>query len=739
LTLSLANDMPVWAAAGLAALCIGLVIWFYRRHAEAVPAGYLRTLVALRVAAAALVLVFFLRPTIIFTRSEGEKSPLVVLVDASRSMSVKDAPGLPERLERVAQAVLGSDGFLENIRKRFDVSLIVFEGAAKGLAKPDDLAAIEPAGEMTDITGALARAAELTAGSARPRAVLFTDGNHNATTTSPLDNPPPFPVDCVGVGIPEGAGQALKDIEVSDAVLPERVGVGVKVRVGVRIEAHGFSNRHTRAVIKDALTGNTLGETPFVLDDVVGDQEIPVSISFDAVGRKMLAAEVPVEEDEAVTGNNRIPFSVQVTEESLKVLYVEGNLGPEGKFLRRLMLKDPDIEAVLLMRVGQDRFISQGSVGGTTLSAFPSEKGVLSMFDVVVLNNVPASSLAPEQHKHLAQLVTEDGKGLLMIGGEASFGSGGWAASPVAAALPCTVDDASPPRTGNFPLAITPAGKGSPVVEPLQNPIERNLLPGAEMVQACAAKPGAEVLLAVSPRSAALANAPVLVVAAPGRGRSAALLALPTFGWRSLSGDVHGTFWRGLLRHLAGKDILKKGEGGIMLDVSKPEFTLGETVPITARVRDPAGILSDTADVTVAWNRSGTEDKGAVKLGAVGNGEYRASFVPPAVGDYGLLATASIEGTALPSASLEFHVGRKDLEFERIGLNKEMLQALASRTGGTYVSIDSLDVLARTLVERSEVKERRTTLNPARSWITFLLFVVLVSLEWYTRRRLELA
>ena len=331
MSVSLANDVPLWAAGGLAAVCLGLVVWFYRRHSSYVPSRYMRALVGLRVAAVLLVLLFFLRPTIIYVHGEGEKSALVVMLDTSRSMSVKDAPGLPERLERAVDVLLYPDGLVDTARRRFSPVFLAFDGTARRVA-PSDMRALEPSGEMTDISGAIIKAAEIAALSARPRAVLVTDGNHNATTTSPLDAlPPGLVLDCVGVGIPEGSGPPLKDVEVSDAVLPERVGLGVKVRVGVRVEAHGCGGRHSRAIVKDAVSGATLGETPFVFDDVVGDQEIPVWVTFDSVGGKTLVAEVPVEEDEAVTGNNRVTFTVQVTEESLKVLYVEGSLGPEGK------------------------------------------------------------------------------------------------------------------------------------------------------------------------------------------------------------------------------------------------------------------------------------------------------------------------------------------------------------------------------------------------------------------------
>jgi len=326
----------------------------------------------------------------------------------------------------------------------------------------------------------------------------------------------------------------------------------------------------------------------------------------------------------------------------------------------------------------------------------------------------------------------------MMIAGEASFGSGGWAGTPVSTLLPCVVSAGNAPLTGDFAVEVPPAAKGSPLIEPLETPAASGALHHFELLHVTAARPGAETALAVR-KDAPAAGAPALLTMAAGRGRTAALLGLPTYHWRALPGDAHGAFWRGLLRHLAGKERLKKGEGGILLDVPKPEFTLGETVPLSARVRDRAGVLSDVADVSVNWTRSESSDAGVIRLASVGGGEYRATFTPPAVGAYTLNASASVGSDSLPPVSVAFNVGRKDLEFERIGLNREMLQSLAARSGGVYVSIESVDVLARSLVEHSEIRERRTTLNPARSWITFLILVLLVSFEWYTRRRLELA
>ncbi|MSU76931.1 MAG: VWA domain-containing protein [Gemmataceae bacterium] len=60
----------------------------------------------------------------------------------------------------------------------------------------------------------------------------------------------------------------------------------------------------------------------------------------------------------------------------------------------------------------------------------------LSRFDAVILANLPADSLTEDEQKVIRSHVHDQGAGLLMIGGNQSFGAGGWQNTEIEKALP---------------------------------------------------------------------------------------------------------------------------------------------------------------------------------------------------------------------------------------------------------------------------------------------------------------
>ncbi|HUY26109.1 MAG TPA: VWA domain-containing protein [Candidatus Binataceae bacterium] len=84
--------------------------------------------------------------------------------------------------------------------------------------------------------------------------------------------------------------------------------------------------------------------------------------------------------------------------------------------------------------------------------------GKLAGYDAVFLDNLPASRIAPEDQDALVSYVRSGGS-LAMVGGDSSFGLGGWQSSPIAAAMPVIM---KPPehkeRTRAFILIIDKSG-----------------------------------------------------------------------------------------------------------------------------------------------------------------------------------------------------------------------------------------------------------------------------------------
>ena len=81
---------------------------------------------------------------------------------------------------------------------------------------------------------------------------------------------------------------------------------------------------------------------------------------------------------------------------------------------------------------------------------FPIDLLSLQAFDLIVLDNVASSELSTQQHQLISRFVSDLGGGLIMVGGEDSFGAGGWNGTAVEDVLPVELD---PPKEMRLPTA----------------------------------------------------------------------------------------------------------------------------------------------------------------------------------------------------------------------------------------------------------------------------------------------
>mgnify|MGYP000937135867 FL=1 len=85
----------------------------------------------------------------------------------------------------------------------------------------------------------------------------------------------------------------------------------------------------------------------------------------------------------------------------------------------------------------------------------------LARYEAVVLVNVPAPALPGGAMESLPVYVRDLGKGLLMIGGQNTFGAGGYLRSELEKALPVDMDVKSRERSANLALVLTVDKSGS--------------------------------------------------------------------------------------------------------------------------------------------------------------------------------------------------------------------------------------------------------------------------------------
>jgi uncharacterized membrane protein len=112
----------------------------------------------------------------------------------------------------------------------------------------------------------------------------------------------------------------------------------------------------------------------------------------------------------------------------------------QGKILILTTSKDvadaqPSAET-LRRALETEKLICDVAVAG----AEPLDQVRLLEYSAVVLSNVPAADLRDEEKLALAVYVRDLGGGLIMVGGDESFGAGGWLGSPVEEVMPVSFD-----------------------------------------------------------------------------------------------------------------------------------------------------------------------------------------------------------------------------------------------------------------------------------------------------------
>ena len=164
-----------------------------------------------------------------------------------------------------------------------------------------------------------------------------------------------------------------------------------------------------------------------IRSDKNGDR-LPVKTKFipDTAGEKKISLKVAPQTGELVTTNNEVSTFVTVLDGGLKVLYLNGALQPDVKFLRRSLDASPDMNVELR------------TIDARKPETRPKDFDELfqpGKFDVYILGDLDASAFTEQELAALAATV-ERGAGLIMLGGFHSFGPGGYAATPLAKVLP---------------------------------------------------------------------------------------------------------------------------------------------------------------------------------------------------------------------------------------------------------------------------------------------------------------
>jgi uncharacterized membrane protein len=746
---ALLGAWPKWMLVLLIVAAGAGLAWLIRsRLARAAPVmrGWRAWVIwGLQTLPAALLLVLLWQPAITVAELKAQQNIIAVLVDDSRSMAISE-----DGFTRQAQAVKAlQGGVLASLNRSFQVRLYRIDDVP---ARIDSLKDLQPNAPATRIGDSLKQLSEETSDLPIGAVVLLSDGDDNsggigADAISAL-RARHIPVHTVGFG----RERAAHDVELDDAVVAPRAVAGSRLAAKITLHQRGYAGARINLTVRDTQAKMLASRTITLAPD--GNLQTE-TLMFDigAAGARTLqiaAAPLPGEEN---TANNTLTRVVNVGSEPRRILYMEGEPRWEYKFIRQAEEDDRMVQIASIVRTSENKIYRQGISDPKELpDGFPARPEDLFAYQGLIIGSVEAGYFTPGQQELIREFVDRRGGGLLLLGGQFALADGGWNASNLTDLLPTTLPtqaatfhrEADPKSGSTHTTAeLAPGGMDSVITrlvdDPAANAAKWKKLPYLmDYEDPGTPKPGAAVLAnLITPEGRKL---PLLITENFGHGRTAIMATGGSWRWQMSSplGDTaHDLFWQQLLRWLVSDTpghvtasvpaqmLLDSGAVTINAEVRDQQYNPAPAARVEAHILGPSGV-SALVEMTPVPDSPG---------------QFQAAWSAPKPGAY--LTEVTAQHTD-PATGAVKELGRDVLTFQRMDgvaenfhteQNRDLLERLATQTGGQYWKPADLDKLA----SRIPFSEAGVTVRETKDlWNLPLIFLVLLLLrfsEWWLRRK----
>jgi uncharacterized membrane protein len=718
--------------------------------------------------------------------STDKARPIVLLVDNSESMQMKDPrPAVADRVRwAIANDKLPPDHgisapvAIENLpadrptrsdvvravftNKRLDlvaklrekgslrsqakgsVQPYLFGSKTRGFADADDrpwltsMTAEDPKSQITDsLVEILSRD-----DNDLPAAIFIaTDGRDNGSNAQWDD----VAREAARLGIPiytyGTGGSTAGFLQLKDAAIQDTLFINDTVSVPFRWRAQGVKDGDV--VLTITLGGKEVATKRLAVKD---GEDVTETLTFTptkedaSAGKKEIVATV-----EIVHGNDTLKDTftkmVRVADRKVKMLYVESNPRWEFKFMLQAFKRDHRVEPTFIIINGDRKAMESGA---PFLPNFPDQRKDLFDYDLLVIGDVDANYFTLEQRNWIKDFVTEGG-GLVVIAGRLHAPSS-WLGTPLADVLPVEVpsvkfpiDDAR--RPNEYKPNLSDLGKRSSILSFADDPIEHQKaweeFPGFYWNYPVTKLRPAAVSLLDHPREKIVDDKPMPLVAMHYYGKGLVYFSAveETWRWRYNEGEKFFARYWGQVVYAIGLPHALGGKAG-QLAIAGGEAVLGKPSQVYARLFTPEyrPLTKERVTAQVEWlDAPPNEEKlRTIVFEAVANqpGEYVATAPNDRVGRFALKVESGEE-----TATLDYRVTLPP-EHERSPgpMNEEALRKLAESSGGKFYREEDLHKLPNDIQPKKLTFSQRKETLLWTFWPVLVLLVGLFTVEWVVRK-----
>jgi len=724
-------------------LALVLAMICYRRTTEGLTLRSRLGLASLRFIST-LVLIIMVSGAVCAVNVASPQLPeLLVILDDSPSMSLPDGGGT--RFTR-AQNSLWKNGLLENLKKTHSVRVVQTSGAPGTPASTVD-------SSPQNLARALVRLASEPTRTPLSQIVLITDGIQLSTenlvaAASEL----PAPVSTLVVG----DAAELRDVILDSVSIPPFVYQNDRALISAQVRSIGIEGEAAVQLVH--FTGTTEKEIATSKATLKpGDDPAIIRVEFIAPTaglQRYLLRILPVN-GELSAVNNAASFQLDVRDEKIRVLFVEGEPSWEYKFAKQALESDPVIDFHGLVRLPGDEWFYQGKptrpdgkpVLRAPKSGFPETADELNYFDVLILGDLERKIFEQSNRFDLLEtFVRNHGGGLLTIGGLKVYSAGNYEGTSLARLLPLDLSREKKLQLINrFNVQVTTQGIMHPAMQlefdPVKNEEAWSKLPWVEGGNAFrSARPGATTLLLHPKLRTPVGARPIAAAWQSGAGRVVSSALDGTWHWRTArttDTDYHKRYWGQSVRWLAGDPRMHKALGSLLSE--DPILEVGKLATFSLMLKDKDGNFQSDAVASFSIDDpAGANSLARSTSDPAVPGRYAFSFTPKKTGPHRVNVSLQRTGQEPQKQERTFEVGVSRSEFLSIVPDTQALAELARISGGASASLSSYQSF-KPIANPITVTVERHLINVWQAPGLLILLVICLGSEWLLRKRRGLA
>ncbi len=757
-SLRFAGDLHPTLVIGFALIIALVVAWMYLREPRILESPYSYLLPGLRGTAVALAILILAGPVWHRRQTIGTLGRVIFAIDQSRSMSVTDSiasDSNPSRLSRASQLLTGTDsatGWLEQLQSTHSIDVVAFSEGDPVLAWTNRAESeiplsfeLTPDGRSTDLASAILAASSKSPDEPPTAVVLLTEGRNNSNV-SPFDVAAKMKAQGVTVhAIGIGSADEPDSIGITRVNHPETTAADAPLIGSISIRQSGFKGKPAQVTIKHR--DKTIWQTtitpktavtlvPYEIDIAPIVKQIssaaPRGVQSSIAVIDLQASVQPAEGDNWAKNDTR-SFRVAASKSDHRLLIVDGSSRWEIRYVKNLFSRDPEwVVDSLLVGPGTDM---PTIIRGDQPGEFPDSSIAIGRYDAIVLGEIPPDQWTQSDSALLREFVARGG-GLIVIDGRYDRVRR-LAQDSLADLIPVTFpsdDSVSVQFVRPTRLAQTHGAFELWDDEARQTEFWERL-PAPPTVSNVQAQVGAEVWAeAITTDGQAT---PWLVTRLFGAGRVVYLSTDQTWRWRYKVADrFHSRFWNQLMVSVIPPPY-SAGDSFVALGTDKIEYENGQAATIRAQLRNASSEPIGDSIVEAILVASGEiVARIPLEVDDPARGTYRGISGPLETGEFSVRIRASGISQETLQATTPIWVEDQDTtELTRISLDSRMLKQIASNGGGVYLHESEADKITNELRPLSSGQIVESDIIIWQSFYWFIIIMLLMTVEWWMRKR----